>query len=260
MKKSTIIIAGLFWLACNNKKETAVIFSDLRAENINGDVLSFVETPFKADSAGQTGELDSCCIFIAEYDENGNTIKQINRNETGKFEAVSTRHENGLWESEKMTKNGKSYGYIETQIDDKGQYVGRKAFDTAGKLAFYYTGLTQNEYGQVLTWKRWDKDSVFRMEGESKYDKNLFIERTDKDSTGKIKLTSFAKYNDKGEQIEITKTIVGKDSTVTKFTKYTYDAHDEMGNWTHRTTWNDKGMATKMVMRKFTYRNKEAKK
>ncbi|HEV8270603.1 MAG TPA: hypothetical protein VGQ04_04815 [Chitinophagaceae bacterium] len=34
---------------------------------------------------------------------------------------------------------------------------------------------------------------------------------------------------------------VGKDSTITTVTKYTYESHDDMGNWTQRTTWNDKG-------------------
>ena len=68
---------------------------------------------------------------------------------------------------------------------------------------YYYTELTQNESGQVLTWKQYDKDSVFRMEGEAKYDKNLQTSFELKDSAGKVKSSSASKYNDKGEQTEV---------------------------------------------------------
>jgi hypothetical protein len=77
---------------------------------------------------------------------------------------------------------------------------------------------------------------------------------------GKVKSSSTSKYNDKGEQIERSNTNVTKDSSITTVTKYTYDTHDEMGNWTQRTEWDDKGKATKIVKRTYTYRKKEEKK
>jgi hypothetical protein len=77
-----------------------------------------------------------------------------------------------------------------------------------------------------------------------------------KDSTGKVKSSSSYKYNDKGEQVEASNTNITKDSTTTTVTKYTYEAHDEMGNWTQRTTWDDKGKATAVTKRTYTYRKK----
>jgi hypothetical protein len=127
-------------------------------------------------------------------------------------------------------------------------------------MELYYTGLSQNEQGQVTSWKQWDKDSVFRMEGSAIYDKYLQTSFTLKDSVGKVKSSSASKYNDKGELTEASNTDVVKDSTTTKVTKYTYDSHDDMGNWTQRTTWDDKGKATKIIKRAYTYRSKEAKK
>jgi len=44
-----------------------------------------------------------------------------------------------------------------------------------------------------------------------------------------------------------------KDSTKTEVVTYKYDATDDKGNWTQRTTYNDKGKATKMVKRTITY-------
>ncbi len=83
---------------------------------------------------------------------------------------------------------------------------------------------------------------------------------TTKDSVGKVKSSSAAKYNDKGEQIEFSNTKVTKDSSITKVTKYTYDTHDDKGNWTQRTEYDDKGKATKITKRVYTYRKEEAKK
>ena len=110
-------------------------------------------------------------------------------------------------------------------VDDKGQYTVAEAFDSTGKLDVYYTDTKQNEFGQILGWKQYDKDSVFRMQGEATYDKGLQMGFTTKDSVGKLKSSSSFKYNDKGEQTEALQTNVIKDSTTTKVTKYTYDSH-----------------------------------
>jgi hypothetical protein len=261
-------MAGLFLLgACNNagdkSAEKKVKYSDLANENLKGDIESTEDTPYQVDSSGKAGAMDSCCISINMYDENGNAVKFISKDSKGnvKNESVFTRHENGLWIGSTDTKEGgKPAGSMKVGVDENGKYTTAEAFDSTGKLDIYYTTVGQNEYGQVLGWKQYDKDSVFRQEGESKYDKNLFMGFTTKDSVGKVKSTSAAKYNEKGEQIEFSNTTVTKDSTTTKVTKYTYDAHDEKGNWTQRTEWDDKGKATKITKRVITYRKEEAKK
>jgi hypothetical protein len=266
MKKVLIIMAGMFVLACNsgeNKEaENKVTFRDVDSENLKGDVSSVEESPYKTDSTGKIGEMDSCCVYITEYDENGNGIKQLSKDSKGTIstESVLTRHPNGLFKSISNTAKGKSTGGFETKIDDKGNVIWAGEIDSNGKGGMYYTNITQNELGEVTGWKQYDKDSVFRAEGEAKFDKHLQMSFTMKDSVGVIKNSSSSKYNDKGEQIERSNTNVGKDSTTTTVTKYTYESHDEMGNWTQRTTWNDKGKATGITKRTITYRQKEEKK
>jgi hypothetical protein len=267
MKQFLIVAVGLLMLsACNDNKEKEAdkkaMYSDLVAENLKGDISSIEEAPYKTDSTGKAGEMDSCCISVLEYDENGNNAKMISKDSKGtvKDESVITRYENGMWKGQKNMKDGKVTGSFETTVDDKGNYNGGMAYDSTGKMDLYYTGLSQNEQGQVTSWKQWDKDSVFRLEGSATYDKYLQTSFTLKDSVGKVKSSSASKYNDKGEQTENSNTDVGKDSTTTKVTKYTYDSHDDMGNWTQKTTWDDKGKAVKIVKRTYTYRSKEAKK
>lgn len=267
MKKIVIMMAGLFLLAsCNNSgdksADSKVKYSDLANDLLKGDIESIEDTPFQVDSTGKIGAMDSCCIDVTQYDANGNAVKFTSKDSKGtvKSESVFTRHGNGLWTGATDTKDGKPSGSMKVTVDDKGQYTKAQTTDSTGKPDVYYTDITQNEFGQVLSWKEYDKDSVFRQEGQGKYEKSLFMGFTTKDSVGKVKSSSAARYNDKGEQIEFSNTTSTKDTTTTKVTKYTYDTHDDKGNWTQRTEWDDKGKATKITKRVYTYRKEEAKK
>jgi hypothetical protein len=263
MKKWTFLFAGFFMLACNNEGNKSagskVTFSDLVAENLKGDISSIEETPYQTDSTGKIGAMDSCCIGTSQYDENGNVVKYTSKDSKGtlKEEGTITRYENGMWKGQKNMKDGKTNNSIETSMGDKGIYTGALAYDSTGKLEFYYTGLTQNAQGQITGWKQYDKDSVFRAEGANTYDKYKQLSFTMKDSVGKVRNSGTTKYNDKGEQVENSNTNVTKDSTTTTVTKYTYETYDDMGNWTKRTAWNEKGKATKIAKRVYTYRKKE---
>jgi hypothetical protein len=268
MKRISIIMAALFLLAaCNNENKTAAVkkvkYSDLAADIYKGDIQSIEDSPYKVDSTGKVGEMDSCCYEVTDYDENGNAVKYTSKDNKGfvKNESVYTRHKSGLFSGSKDSKDGgKPAGSMTVEVDDKDMWTVAHVFDSTGKPDGYYTGIGQTEYGQVTAWKRYDKDSVFREEGEAKFEKNLQVGFTVKDSVGKVKFTSISKYNDKGEQIENSTTTINKDSTTTKVSKYTYDAHDEMGNWTQRTEWDDKGKAVKVIRRKYNYSNQEVKK
>lgn len=263
MKKFLIIAVGAIIVSCNSKTESTVKYSDLKNDNLKGDVASVEETPYKVDSVtGKMEAMDTCCADKWEYDENGIYTNPVSKNDKGVVVGSSevSHYPDGLFKGTKDTKYGKIVFAMETKVNDKGQYTLAESTDSTGKRDYYYTDITQNEYGQVMHWKQYDKDSVFRMEGENKYDKNLWMGFTGKDSVGKMKSNSVAKYNDKGEQIEVSNTNVTKDSTTTHVTKYTYDAHDDMGNWTQRTEWNDKGKAVKITKREYTYRNKDTKK
>lgn len=267
MKRIVFILAGLFFLAaCNNSEDKAadkkVKYSDLVNEQLKGNIESIEDSPYQVDSTGKIGAMDSCCIDVTQYDENGNSVKYSSKDSKGtvKRESVFSRHENGLWTGSTDTKDGKPSGSMKVTVDDKGQYTVAQTTDSTGKPDIYYTGITQNEYGQVLGWKQFDKDSVFRQSGESKYEKNLFIGFTAKDSLGNVKSSGASKFNDKGEQIEFANTNITKDSTTTNVTKYTYETHDEMGNWTQRTEWNDKGKAVKITKRAYIYRKEAEKK
>ncbi|MBK7122621.1 MAG: hypothetical protein IPH68_07290 [Chitinophagaceae bacterium] len=223
MKRIVMISAALFFLAaCNNaddkSAEKKVKYSDLANDNLKGAIEGIEDTPYQADSTGKAGAMDSCCIEITQFDENGNAVKVTTKDSKGTVtkESVFTRHENGLWTGASDTKDGKPAGGMKVTVDDKGMYTLAQTTDSAGKPDMYYTNITQNDFGQVTGWKQYDKDSVFRGEGASTFDKSLFTGFTSKDSVGKVTSTTAVKYNDKGEQVENTNTNITKDSTTTK--------------------------------------------
>lgn len=267
MKRIVMILTALFFLAaCNNaddkSAEKKVKYSDLANDNLKGAIETIEDTPYQADSTGKAGAMDSCCVEVTQFDENGNAVKFISKDSKGTVtkESVFTRHENGLWTGATDTKDGKPAGGMKVTVDDKGMYTMAQTTDSAGNPDMYYNNITQNDFGQVTGWKQYDKDSVFRGEGTSTFDKSLFTGFTAKDSVGKVTSSSSVKYNEKGEQVENTNINITKDSTTTKVTKYTYESHDEQGNWTQRTEWDDKGKAIKITKRTYTYRKEEANK
>ncbi len=264
MRKVVIPLFAFFILsACtSNEKtgssETKMVLSDIASESLKGDISSYEDSPYKTDSTGKVGEMDSCCISTSEFDENGNAIKYQSKDSRGVItsESATTRHPNGLFKSQTYSEKGKVKSSFDTKLDDHGKYTSAQALDSNGKLDIYYTDIVQNDDAFVTSWKQYDKDSVFRQSGENVFNKHLQMSFTLKDSVGKVKSSSANKYNDKNELIETSNTTVTKDSTTTKVTKYTYDSHDEMGNWTQRTTWDDTGKATAVTKRKYTYRKK----
>lgn len=88
---------------------------------------------------------------------------------------------------------------------------------------------------------------------DMKYDGPNFVGGTSTDSTGKPSYQGTVKLNDKGDAIEEHSTTREKDSTKTQNLTYKYDSYDDKGNWTQRTTSNDKGKPTVIVKRIFTY-------
>ncbi|MBL0181682.1 MAG: hypothetical protein IPP96_05005 [Chitinophagaceae bacterium] len=104
-------------------------------------------------NAGKIGAMDSCCIDVTQYDENGNAVRFTSKDSKGKVknESVFTRHENGLWTGSTDTrKEANPAAPWKVGVDDKGQYTIAQTFDSTGKPDIYYTTLGQNEYGQVL--------------------------------------------------------------------------------------------------------------
>lgn len=255
-----IFSAGLFLLACKDKKQEpeGPKNTDLISQNLKGKVQRLEETPYKVDSTGKIGGMDTCCTSIQEFDEKGYNPKYYSKDSKGntKEEGTYTRYEGGQMKEMVNTANGKKRNSLTVQIDKDGKYSTAQSYDSTGKMDGYYLDLKENEYGAVTGGKMYNTDSTLKYSFNSDYDKAILMgSRTD--SAGKLLYESKMKVNDKGDAVEMNSTTVTKDSTIHKKETYTYDSSDEQGNWTQRTTYDDKGKATKIVKRTITYYKKE---
>jgi len=257
MKKILLVLAtGLFALGCNNKMQTgeAPKNTDLIQQNIKGKVQRVEETPYKVDSTGKIGEMDSCCVGTTDYDEKGYTSKYSAKDSKGALteEQNFTRFENGKFKGGITTNKGKKTSSIDIQIDKEGKYSGAQTYDSTGKMDSYFTDLTEDEYGSVTGWKQYKIDSTLKGSWSGVYEKNIWVSSTTTDSTGKVNGTYKSKLDDKGNVIEFTSMEVKKDSTTNKVTTYKYDSFDDQGNWTQRTEY-EKGKPVKIVKRNIVY-------
>lgn len=261
MKKiSAILLATGLLTACQeHDKKVEVKYHDLKLDQLNGDITAIQETPYKTDSTGKPGAPDSCCSVYMELDANGNYIRYTEKDNKDSIQSqtTNTHYPDGMFKGYVQTKKGKPASSLETMINDKGEYTMAIEYDSTGKTHRVYKNITQNENAQVKSWKEYDTDSVFHQEATITYDKGLQQTFVLKDSVGKLKNDVRYTYNDKGELSSENNTTVTKDSTTKKMTQYTYDAHDEKGNWTQRTELDEKGKPVKIVKRVYTYKKEE---
>ncbi len=255
------LFSGVILFSCSNdKKESEVAKnSDWTNQHLKGSVKSQEETSYTPDSTGKTGEMDSCCVITQQFDEKGYMVSTTNKDSKGtlKNETTFSHYDGGQVKDIVNTETGKKPTTFSIQIDKDGKYSGARSYDSAGKLLSYYTDLAEDEYSAVTKGTEHKADSSVKSSFESTYDKGFQVSSTGKDSSGKVTFTFKCELNDKGDMVKSTTTNTVKDSTTTTVVTFKYDSYDEQGNWTQRTTFDDKGKATKVVKRAYTYYKKD---
>jgi hypothetical protein len=256
MKKIIFLSAViLISFSCNQKSEDYQKNADILADNLNGHVQQTVATDYKVDSSGKIDVQDSCCVSTVKYDEKGYITESDNDDKSGENKQQETfnHFDNGAMKSLKNTKKGNAASNISIDIDSAGKYTMAHEYDSAGKLNFYYTDITQNDYGQLTSMKKRNTDSSLNGSMVSIFNKSIFTGSEAKDSLGKVTYSSTVKLDDKNNVVERDSKNVMKDSTVNKVVKYKYDSFDDQGNWTQRTEMDENGKPVKIVKREVTY-------
>jgi uncharacterized lipoprotein NlpE involved in copper resistance len=258
MKKFLLFLSIInLLIGCNNSaKDNAVSTaknSDLTQQNLKGKVQRIEETSYTIDSAG-VNKKDSL-VNTNEFDEKGYQTKYFTKDSSGKIhtDQTVTHNENGIFTSMTTMTDGKQTFKLTTEFDKDGKYTGGKSYDSTGKQDSYYTDLATNEYGIVYAGKQHFMDGRIKSTWDLKYNGVTYVSGTSTDSTGKVSYSGSVKVNDKGDPIDEISTTREKDSTKTEKMSYKYDSYDDAGNWTQRTTYNEKSKPSKIVKRSFTY-------
>jgi hypothetical protein len=248
-------MAVLVAFSCNQKKQELPKNADVLADNLKGHVEQTTDTDYKVDSSGKIGEQDSCCVVTAKYDKKGYITGYSSENKAGtnKEEGTFIHFDNGAIKDIKNFKSGNLSSSISIQIDKDGKYSGAEEHDSLNKMKFYYTGFSQNDYGQLTDLKKYNADSTLSATMSNNFDKQIYTGGETKDSVGKITFSSTVKLDDKNNVIESDTKNVTKDSTTHKVTKYKYDSFDDKDNWIQRTELNENSKPVKITKRTITY-------
>jgi len=258
MKKILFLLfVSTLFIACNNAdKKTAegAKNTDLIQQNLKGKVQRFEESSSTMDSTGASKPDSSS--FINEFDEKGYQTSYVTKDINGKTkEEQAIEHYEGGQVKGFVTKNaqGKQTLKWEITIDSSGKYNGAKVYDSTGKLSSVWKELAENDYGQVTKGTEYKEDGALKSSFVNNYDNAHYIGGLSKDSTGKETFRSAITLNDKGDPSEESTTTVTKDASKTEKFTYKYDDYDDKGNWTQRTSYNEKGKPVKVIKRTITY-------
>jgi hypothetical protein len=250
--------------ACNQKQTATSVskpVSDLASENMHGNIAQVESDTYLIDSTGKAGPLDS--KGIEKYDTSGYEISYVSMN--GKDSIISQtiikHNPDGFVTQVEITgaNNEKENSFL-INYDSLGKYSDVKMYDSAGKLATYYTDITSNNYGEITGAKGYHPDSTLKLSFQNYYDSIYNVGGISKDSVGKLTYSGIGVLNDQHNLSSYADTTINtdpktkKDTTVITANTYTYEDLDSNQNWIQRTTFNEKGKPTKIVKRIITYR------
>ena len=259
MKPFLLLLFGIaVFTACDNNTKTdtaqeTAMTSDLVQQNLKGKVKSITETSTNIDSTGV--EKQDSLITYTSFDEKGYQTEFLRKDSSGKVvsEEFASRNDAGVVTEFGTKKNGKIVSRVETEISEDGKYLGGKRYDSTGKQDGYYKDLMQNEYAIVYKGKLFDMNDKVKETFDMKYDKSHFLGGKVTDSTGKTTYEGTAKVNDKGDMSEEEYTYVEDGKSKAEKKTFKYDNYDDKGNWTQRTTYNDKDKRIQVVKRSLMY-------
>ncbi len=267
MKRLPILLAlPLLAYSCSNGEPKAeetteveetveMIRSDWANEHLMGEVKSFEQTPYTPAEDGSIGEMDSCCIVIEEYDENGFMTTDSEKNMAGEITEIGVmeRTETGLFSSYVRTENGKEVFKRVVYRDDEGKSIKAVDTDSTGNISRVHTADKMNEYDQPVKGKSFLEDSTYVGTWSWDYIDGQRVGQAWVDSAGVQWIKRVGEVNDKGWLSKATDTRMndaGEEVTIVE--TYTYDSFDDMGNWTQRTEHHD-GEPFKVLKRSYTY-------
>ncbi len=265
IKKSLVAISCAVLLmmpaffSCNETKESIPHYNDLFFDNLTGEIKKTEETSYRIDSAGKIGIADSCCTSITEYDDKGYRSRQftkdINGNEKNGQTYIS-RYNDGKPKEIHFTQNGKTISTLSGSLDTMGKYGDTRIYDAAGKLEFYYSGITLNEYGKIILMKKFTPDSILQETIINNYTKQIWVGGLIKDNNGKEIFLTTIQLNEKMDPVLVTEIVMTDSLPDITTTRYTYNLYDRTGNWIERNETDEKGTTLKTLKRKITYKNK----
>lgn len=251
MKKLLLFfIVSATFIACKDnqhRKNTGII-----QQNLKGKVQTLTEITINLDSSGNP-KSDST-YKISEFTTDGYVTTVTSKDSSGKIIQIQTLvlNADGTMKEMNKSKEGKQISRFTAEVDKSGNYTSGKNYDSTNNQDSYLADLKTNEYGIVYSGKEYFMNGKIKNTWDAKYEGPNFVGFTATDSLGK-KSQGAVKLNEKGDAIKENYSYYEKDSLIAKNYTYKYDSYDDKGNWTLRSTYDEKEKKESIVKRVFAY-------
>lgn len=259
MKKLLLpVLTSLVSFNCSEEKP-ASIHNDLFFDNLNGQVEKVEELPFTTDSMGNTGEMDSCCISILEYDEKGYRTVQAEKDRNDHIkngQIYTSRYANGHVKEIRFIVDGSIVSILSSTLADDGSYSKSQIHDTSGKLISFYDSLEINDYGKIIIMRNFNPDSTPNQTVINNYLEQIFVGGTIKDGSGNEIYSTQIKINDNLDPSEIKEIRFMNNVADSTITRRIYTGYDKHNNWIQSTEVDEEGKTKRILKRRITYRKK----
>mgnify|MGYP006902134729 CR=1 FL=1 len=226
--------------------------------NMVGKVKTIVETPYTPAEDGTIADMDSCCVEMIEFSENGYRTGKTEKNKDGEVTAVNVveHTETGKFVSSTWTEDGKEVWKRVVKRDAEGKALGATDTDSTQQVTRRHKAAEYNEYNQPVSGTTYLADSTYLGKWTYDYDDGYEIGRSWTDSSGVQLMEVTGELNENGwlAKAKVMRVDESGEATTTLET-YTYDELDEMGNWTQRTEYNDE-KPVEVLKRTYTYYEK----
>jgi len=202
----------------SNAQQTRGIFS---GEVIYGSPMNVITFQYTVHKRPGTNKADTTLRDTVFYDQNGNTLESHTR--TGYQQTFSIIKYSSRYNEQKVkmeTTAPIKGGSLVLKYDDKGNVKELDNILRNGTLA-YKALYKYDKKGNPIEYDQYDMDDSLRLRRTYQYNDKGFV--TEQNDYSIHYNTSNPKDQTEGELF-------------TK-TKYTYDAFDDKGNWTKRTTY-----------------------
>ena len=244
--------------SCSNMRETKKLyFSDLKRNDIDGDVISIKTSIYECDSLGTEIQLKDCCTTLENYDENGLRVKSISWKANGDtlFSEEIESFENGLAKSVSTWVKNQMMRQMVFTLNDSGYYKSFVVYDSARNIVVQGINVHQTDFGTLKSFQLVDGNQKLLQTEVNEYENGHLKSSIKLNPAGDTVSLYQAIYNSKGEGVEERYYyIIDGKSVVDKIQRHTYSDYDEFGNWRKQIQFDESGNATQITKRAFTYR------
>ena len=223
--------------------------TDLEQQNIKGPVKKLQTTTIAVDFYGQNS-VESVSTEV--FDEKGYTIKD---------ERITCRDNSVVRNELKFNDHGALQSII-TWINDSISSVSTVLYgkaneciqiitkDATGFLLYRDSLITQNEFGEIASARRYDHDGTLLASYVNRYKGKYLISATERDSKDKTRAKVEIELNENGDPV---KELYFEVTNLIQVKKYSYNKIDKHQNWNEQIVRDTNDSIMQINMRAFTY-------